>query len=64
MNQTWENGPILARLAQIYAPKSFFVGFISIRCWALSQAIIICNFKENVWSKPNKITKNLILGLI
>ena len=30
----------------------------------LSQAIIVCNFKENVRSKLNKTAKNLILGLI
>ena len=38
MNQTWENGkktnfgPILARLAQIWAPKLFSVAFTSSRC--------------------------------
>ena len=28
------------------------------------QATIECNFKENVWSKFNKMAENLILGLI
>ena len=39
MSQTWENGkknlisgPILAHLAQIWAPNIFFAGFPSIRC--------------------------------
>ena len=28
------------------------------------QAIIVCNFKENKWTKSEKMTKNLVLGLI
>ena len=39
------------------------MGFTSIRCQTLLQAIIVYNFKENVSSKLNKIAKN-ILGLI
>ena len=56
--------PILVRLAQIWATKNFFVAFISTRRLTLSRAIIICNFKENLWSKLKEISKNLILGLI
>ena len=29
-----------------FGPKTFFMGFTSIRCYTLLQAIIICNFKE------------------
>ena len=70
MNQAWKNsekpnfGPILARLTQIWAPTFFFESFNSTRYQILSQAIIVCNFKEKVWSKFNKMTKNLILDLI
>ena len=39
MNQTWENGkkniisgPILACLARIWAPKTFFADFTSTEC--------------------------------
>ena len=51
MNETSENGkkklilgPILAHLAQIWAPQNFFVGFIYTRCYTLLQAIIVGNF--------------------
>ena len=70
MNQTWEmgknliSGPILACLAQIWASKNFFVGFTSTNCYTLSKAIIVFNFKENLWPKLKKMAKNLILGLI
>ena len=56
--------PIVVCLAQIWAQKSFFVGFTSTRCYTLSQTIIVSNFKENVWSKLKKIAKNLILDPI
>ena len=57
-------GPILARLIQIRATNFFFVGF-TFTCWRLSQATIVFNFKENLWSKLKKmIKKKLILGLI
>ena len=42
MNQTWENG----KKNPNFGPKIFFMGFTSIRCYTLLQAIIICNFKE------------------
>ena len=59
------SGLILIRLlAQVWAPEVFFVTFITIRYQALLQAIIVCIFKENLWSKLKKMTKNLILGLI
>ena len=34
------SGPILAGLAQIWASKLFLVGFTSIRCQTLLQAIM------------------------
>ena len=54
MNQTWKNdkktpsfrldfGPFNPNLD----PEIFFVDFSSTRCYALLQAMIICNFKEN-----------------
>ena len=56
VNQISENGKktnfglILAHLAQI-----FLMSFTSTGCWTLSQAIIVCKFKENVWSKLKKM---------
>ena len=53
MNQTLKNGenlisgPISAHVAQIWAPKSFFVGFISTNSYTLFQAIPLWNFQEN-----------------
>ena len=70
MNQIWESseksnfGPILAHLAQTWAFKIFFVDFTPNWCYTLSQATIVCNFMENVWSKLKKMAKNRILGLI
>ena len=29
-------------------PRIFFVGFTCTRCWKLSQAVIVCTFKENL----------------
>ena len=55
-------GPILAQI--LIPPNFFFMGLISTGCLELSLAIIICKFKENVWSKLKKIAKTLILGLI
>ena len=64
-------GLILARLVQICPSPPpptpgnlFFVGFIYTRCKILSEDMIVCNFKVNVWSKLEKMAKNLILGLI
>ena len=37
---------ISAHLTQTWSPEIFFVGFTSTRCYALLQAIIVCNFKE------------------
>ena len=63
MNQTQENGkkpnfgsnfdPFLPNLR----PKFFFIDFTSTRCLTLSQAIIVCNFKENIWSKFKQMAK-------
>ena len=43
-------GPILAHLAQIWAPKNFFVGFTYTRRYTLLQAIIAGNFMRK-WQK-------------
>ena len=40
-------GPILAPLAKIWIPKTFFMDFTYIRCYALLQDIIVCNLKKN-----------------
>ena len=56
MNKTWENsqkpsfGPNFGPLWHKFPPppeKKFFVGFTSTKCYALLQAIVVCNFKEN-----------------
>ena len=53
MNQTWKNGKklilglILACSCPNLVTKNIFEGFTSTRCYALLQAIIVCNFKEN-----------------
>ena len=39
-------------------------GFTYTRCCILLQAIIVCNFKENKWTKLEKMTKNLVSGPI
>ena len=51
-------------LAQIWAPKCFFVDFTFTRCQTLLQAIIACNFKQNYRTKLEKMAENLVLGLI
>ena len=67
VNQTLENDEIInfEHKFSLFGPnldlQSSFWGFY---LQALSQAIIVSNFKENVWSKLNKTAKNLILGLI
>ena len=38
----------------------FFVGFTSTTLYALLQAITVCNFKENLRTKLEKIAKNLV----
>ena len=63
MNQTWENvekpnfGPDFGLFGPKLSPENFFVGFTSKRCKILSQAIIVCNLKENLWSKLKRMTK-------
>ena len=32
--------------------------------YALFQPIVVCNFKDNKWTKLEKMTKNLVSGLI
>ena len=45
-------------------PKKFFVGFISTTYHTLLQAIIVCYFKENQWTKFEKMAKDLVSGPI
>ena len=45
-------------------PKTFIVDFTSASSWTLFQAIILCHFKENQWTKLEKIVKNLIFNPI
>ena len=47
-----------------YLVINFLVRFTSTRCYALLQAITVCNFKENQCTKLVKITKTLVLGPI
>ena len=47
MAKNLDLGPILAPLAQIWAPQKKFMDFSSTRCYTLMQAIIACKFKEN-----------------
>ena len=47
MEKNLVSGPILVPLAQIWSQKTFFIDFVSTKCHALLQAIILCNFKEN-----------------
>ena len=64
MAKNLASGLILARFGPNLVPINFFVGFTSTRCYALMQAIIACNFKENLWTKLEKMAKNLISGRI
>ena len=70
MNQTRGNGekpnfgPDSGPFSPNFGPHIFFVGFTSPTCYTFSQAITVCNFKENVLSKLKKMIKKLILGLI
>ena len=57
-------GLMLTHLGPNLVPKYFFVGFNSARCYTLLQAITVCNFKENYWAQLEKMSKNLVLGLI
>ena len=69
MNWNWENGekPNFGANFELLGPKLgsqffFFMGFTSTLLDVrhkldMSQAIIVCNFKENIWSKLKKMTK-------
>ena len=50
-------GPDFGRFWPQFCPKNFFVGFTSTRYQILLPAIIVCNFKENLRSKLEKMTK-------
>ena len=70
MKQTWENskkpnfgidfGPLGPNLGLNF----LFLDFTSTKCYRLLQGITVCNFKENYWTKLEKIAKNLVSGLI
>ena len=47
----------------VWSPRNFFEGFTSTRCYTLLQAITVCNFDENSWTKPEKMAKNPVLTL-
>ena len=70
MNQTWKNHkkPNHVSNFRLFGtnlhPQIFFGGFTSISNYALFQAIILCNLKENQCTKLEKIAKNLILDPI
>ena len=51
------SGPILAQIFPAL-PKKFFWSFASAKYYALLQAIIVCNFKENYRTKLEKMAKN------
>ena len=63
IKHSWENDKklilelILTCLPQLLTSNRFFVGFTSTRCYMLLQAIILCNFKENTWTKLEEMTK-------
>ena len=68
IKQTWKNDrkpSFRINLAQIFPalPKKFFWSFASAKYYALLQAIIVCNFKENYRTKLEKMTKNKKLVL-
>ena len=63
MNLNWENGENLVS-GLILAQKIFFVGFTSSRYYTLLQAITVYYFKENKWTKIEKIKINPVSGLI
>ena len=55
-------GPDFGPCGPNLSSQTFFVSFTSTECSTLSRAVIVCNFKENLWSKLKDITKNLILA--
>ena len=57
------SGPILAQIFPAL-PKKFFLSFASAKCYALLQAVTVCNFKENYRTKLEKMAKKLVLGPI
>ena len=68
MNQTRGNGekpnfgPDSGMFSPNFGPHIFFVSFTSPTCYTFSQAITVCNFKENVLSKVKKMTKKNSFG--
>ena len=49
---------------KIFAPQKIFVGFTSTKYYTLLQAITVCTFKKNLWTKLEKMAKEQVLGLI
>ena len=68
MNQTWENsekpnlGPDFDPWPKFGPPEFSSWGFTFTRRYTLSQAIIVCNLKENLWSKLKKMGKKAHFG--
>ena len=65
MHQTWENGqkpnfwPNFGPFSPNLDPRNFFIDFTPTRYYTLLQAIIVCNFNKNYWTKLEKMTKTL-----
>ena len=51
-------------LDPIWTLKIFSMGFFSTSSLAMFQAMLLGTLQENEWPKLEKVTKNLILGLI
>ena len=70
MNQTRENGkkPSFRSNFDCFGPnlssKIFFSDLTSTRYQKLLQVIIVCNLKENWWTKLEKMAKNPVWGSI
>ena len=47
-----------------FSLQIFLAAFTSTASYALFQSIVVCNFKDNKWTKLEKMTKNLVSGLI
>ena len=50
-------GLILASFDTKMVTKNFFVSCTSTGCYTLLQAITVCDFKENSWTKLEKMAE-------
>ena len=69
MNQTWEIGKkpsfrtYFDPFGLNFGPQIVFMDFISTTCYALSQAMIVCNIKENqTWENCKKPSSRTDFG--